>query len=145
MIDWIIQVIGGNFEMGERGKGKKGGERNAHVRTKKGPLGENGYDPAINEIENEFPEEPWALTLQLVELNRQRDLDWGEIENFGTGSEVGRFLQNNDDTQCYGYLQTETDVDVFKIFAKERSSRGRNAKQRSFRQFIKKLTVSLKA
>ena len=50
-----------NFEMGERGKGKKGGERNAHVRTKKGPLGENGYDPAINEIENEFPEEPWGV------------------------------------------------------------------------------------
>ena len=43
----------------------------------------------------------------------------GGIENYGTDSEVGRFLQNNEETQGYGDLQTQTDVEVYKIFAKE--------------------------
>ena len=37
-------------------------------------------------------------------------------------------MQNNEDTPGYEDLQTTTDVDVFRIFAKEQIARGRNGK-----------------
>ena len=46
------------------------------------------------------------------------DLDWGEVENFGTDIEVGQFLQNHEETQGYEELQIPTDVEVFKISRK---------------------------
>ena len=64
--------------------------------------------------------------LQLMGMNLQVILIGGEIENFGTDIEVEQFLQNNAETQGYEDLQNQTDVDVFKIFAKEQIVRGRN-------------------
>ena len=70
-----------------------------------------------------------GLTLQQGGDDPSCDLDWGEIENFGTDSEVGQFVQNNEDTQGYEDLQTAADVDVFRIFAKEQTARDRNEKK----------------
>ena len=47
------------------------------------------------------------------------DLDLRDVENYGTDSEVGKLLQSNEETQGYEELQNPTDVDVYKIFAKE--------------------------
>ena len=47
------------------------------------------------------------------------DLDWGEIENCGTGREVEQFWRNNEETKGYEDSQTPKDVEVFKISAKE--------------------------
>jgi len=85
----------------ERGKGKKGRERSANVTNEERTTEENEYDPEGNEIENEFPEEPWVVNFTAGGDGPSRDLDWDEIENFGTDSEVEQFLQNNEDTQGY--------------------------------------------
>ena len=102
---------------------------------------EREYDPERNETENEFSEEQWDVNYTGFGDDVSSGLDWGEIENYGTDSEVGKFFRNNEDAQGYGDLQTATDVGVFKIFAKEQIARGRNGeKTRSSRQFNKKLT-----
>ena len=56
-------------------------------------------------------------------------MDMAEIGNYGPGSEADQFLQNNEDNQGYGELQTPTDVEVFKTFAKEQIQRGRKGKR----------------
>ena len=58
------------------------------------------------------------------------DLDWRDVGNYGTDSEVDKFLQNNEETQGYEELQNQTDVDVYKIFAKEQIVRGGKGKNR---------------
>ena len=44
----------------------------------------------------------------------------------------GKFLQNNEETQGYEELQSPTDVDVYKISAKEQIARGRQGKTARF-------------
>jgi len=72
------------------------------------------------------------------------DLDLRDVENYGTDSEVGKFLQNNEETQGCEELQNPTDVDVCKIFAKEQIVRGGKGEPRNFSQFRKKLTGAFK-
>jgi len=131
--------------MRERDKGMKGRERSANVTNEERTAEENEYDTEGNEIENEFLEESRDVNFTAGGDGPSSDLDWGEIENFGTDSELGQFLQNNEDAQGYEDLQTATDVDVFRIFAKDQIARGRNEKRRSSRQFNKKLTGPQKA
>ena len=118
--------------MRERGKGKKGRERSANVTNEERTTQENEYDPERNEIENEFPEEQWDVNFTVGGDGPSSDLDWGEIEDFGTDSEVGQFLQNNEATQGFEDLQTTAEVDVFRIFAKEQIARDRNGKTTKF-------------
>ena len=60
------------------------------------------------------------------------DLDWREVENYGTDSDVGKFLQNNEGTQGYEELQSPAGADVYKIFAKEQIARGGKGKTAKF-------------
>ena len=64
-------------------------------------MGENESDRERNEIDPEFPEECWDVNYTANGEDRPIDLDCGEIENFGKGSEVEQFLQNNEETQGY--------------------------------------------
>ena len=73
------------------------------------------------------------------------DLDLEEVGNYGTDSEVEQFLQNNEGTQGYEELQSPTDVEAFRIFAKEQILRERKGnKPRNFSQFNKKLAGGFK-
>ena len=38
------------------------------------------------------------------------DLDWGDFGNYGTDSEVGQYLQNNEETQGCEDLRNQSDV-----------------------------------
>ena len=108
-------------------------------------IGENEFAPETNERDGESSEECWGVNFTSNGDGPPSDLDWGEIENFGTDSDVEQFLQNNEETQGYEDLQTPKDVDVFKISAKERIALDTNAKkQRNFRQFNQKLTWDTK-
>ena len=90
---------------------------------KKEQWGRGGFlfDPERNESDDEFSEERCDFNFTANGDEPPSDLDWGEIENFGTGSEIEQFLQNNEETQGYEDLQTPTDVEVFKIPAKAKS------------------------
>ena len=114
--------------MRDRADGKKGRGRSANVTNEERITDENEYGPERNELENEFSEEPWGVNFTVGGDGPSSDLDWGEIENFGTDSEAEQFLQNNEETQGYEDLQTTTDVDVFKIPEKEQIVRGRNGR-----------------
>ena len=74
------------------------------------------------------------------------DLDSGEVGNYGADSEVAKFLQNDEETQGCEELRSPTDVEVFKIFAKDQilPERERGKKPRNFNKFNKKLTGELK-
>ena len=101
---------------------------------KKEQWGRGGFlfDPERNESDDEFSEERCDFNFTANGDEPPSDLDWGEIENFGTGSEIEQFLQNNEETQGYEDLQTPTDVEVFKIFANGQIVRGRNGKTAKF-------------
>ena len=47
---------------------------------------ENEIDPERNEIDPEFSEEYWDVKFTSSEDGPPSDLDWGGIENSGTGS-----------------------------------------------------------
>ena len=134
----------GNFVQRERGKGRKGRERNANMANGERTMGGNELDPERNEIDHEFSGECWDVNFTANGGERPSDLDWGEIGNFGTDSEVEHFLQINEATQGWEDLQSPADVEVFKLSAKEQIVRGRNGKHRNFRQFNKKLTGDTK-
>ena len=106
----------------------KGREINANVTNKE----EEEYDPDNNGVENGFSEDQWGVNYTRGGEDILSDLDWDEIENYGADSEVGQFLQNNEDTQGYENLQTATDVGVYKVFAKEQIARDRNGKKHEF-------------
>ena len=53
----------GSFSPRERGKGKKGRERNANVTCEERNMGESEYGPERKEAENEFSGDLGALTL----------------------------------------------------------------------------------
>ena len=133
MLESITPVIGkvSHWEKEEKER-KEGRERSANVANEERTAEENEYDPEGNEIENEFLGESWGVNFTSGGDDPSSDLDWDGIENFGTDSEVEFFLQNNEDTQGYEDLQTTTDVDVFRIFAKEQIARGRNGKTTKF-------------
>ena len=64
----------------------------------------------------------------------------GGFGNYGADSEAGKYLQNNEETQGYEELQNQTDVAVFKVFAKDRLLRDKQSKfPRSFKQFKNKI------
>ena len=134
-----------NFAQRERVKGRKGNERNANMTNEERIMGGNEIDPERVETDPESCVGCWDVNFTASGEEPASDLDWAEIENFGTDSEVEQFLQNNEETQGYEDLQTPTDVESFKIFSKEQIARGRDGKKhRSFRQFGKKLTGALK-
>ena len=88
--------------MRERGKGKEGRARSANVTNEERTAEENEYDdPERNEIANEVSGESRDVNFAVGGDDPPSDLDWGEIENFGTDSEVGQFLQNNEEKQGY--------------------------------------------
>ena len=43
------------------------------------------------------------------------DLDWWELGNYGTDSEVGRYLANDDGTCDYGDTNKQADIGAFKV------------------------------
>ena len=56
------------------------------------------------------------------------DLDWGEVVNYGTGSEVDQFLQNDEEAQGYERSQFRTGMGAFGIFAEWQILRDRKVK-----------------
>ena len=60
-----------------------------------------------------------------IENETSSDLDWEDVENYGTDSDVEQFLQNNEVTQGYEGLQHQTDMGVYRVFAKEQILRVR--------------------
>ena len=76
----------------------------------------------------------------------QSDLDWEDVGNYGEDSEVGKFLQNNEETQGYGGLQYRADMGVYEVFAEEQIIRDRKGKSpRTFKQFEKRITATYKS
>ena len=63
--------------------------------------------------------EYWDVNYTGNEYESLSEVDWGEVGNYGADSEVEQFLQNNEETQGYEELRIQTDVDVFRIPAKE--------------------------
>ena len=127
----------------ERGKGKKGRERNANVTNEERTTEENENDPGRNAIENEFSEESRDVNFTVSGADPSSDLDWGgKIENFGTDGEAEQFLQNNEVTRIY----EPQPMWMFSEFLRKTKLAGvEMEKQRSFRQFNKKLTGGQKA
>ena len=96
--------------------------------------------PERSERDPESGDGRWGVNFTANGDGPPTDLDWGEIENYGTDGDLEQLLRSNGGTQGYGDLQTPTDVEAYKIFAKEQIARGRNGKtRRSFRQFGKKV------
>ena len=66
-------------------------------------------------------------------------LDWGEIDNYGTDSDVENYVLNNEQTGDYGDLESAIDVEVYKAFGKEQMSRKFQCKsKRAFKDFLTK-------
>ena len=61
------------------------------------------------------------------------DLDWGELGNYGTDSEVDRYHGNREGAGDYEGLQSHADVEAFKVLAEEIFSR---EKQEKFRESL---------
>ena len=49
------------------------------------------------------------------------DLDWEDVGNYGTDSEVGKFLRNNAETQGYEGMQHQTDRTSIELSPKNKS------------------------
>ena len=45
----------------------------------------------------------------------QSDLEWGEIENYGTGSEVGDYLLNHDGTCDYWEIRRPAEIESYEV------------------------------
>ena len=76
-----------------RKRKRKGRGINANVTNEEWATEENDYDPEINEIENGFSEEQWDVNFTASGDGPSSDLGWGEIVNFGTGSEAEQFCK----------------------------------------------------
>ena len=48
----------------------------------------------------------------------ENDLDWEEIDKYGTDSEVENFVLNHEQTYDYGGLENAMDVEAYKAFEK---------------------------
>ena len=68
-------------------------------------MGGNDFYPERNERDGEFSGECRDVNFTANVDEPPSDLDWGEIENSGTDSEVEQFLRNNEETQGYQDLQ----------------------------------------
>ena len=122
----------GNVCTSRKRNRKRGKERNANITNEEGPAGENEIDTEQerNEPDPEPLGEYWNVNYTGNVYESLSDLDLGEVGNYGADSEVGQFFQNNDETQGYEELQSPTDVDVFRIFAKEQILRERQGEKR---------------
>ena len=67
------------------------------------------------------------------------DLDWGELGNRGTASEVGRYLENHDGTCDYENMNNATDIDAYNVFAMTTLFGKQGREQRLFKQFRGKM------
>ena len=70
-------------------------------------------------------EEHWGVNFAGNGGESLSDLDWGDVGNYGTDSEAEQILHNNEENQGYEELQSPTDVEVYKNFAKEQIVRGK--------------------
>ena len=69
----------------------------------------------------------------------ESDLDWGEIDNYGTDSDVENYVLNNEQTSDYVDLESAIDVEVYKDFGKEQVTRKLQGKnERTFKDFSDK-------
>ena len=133
-----------NFAQRERVKGRKGNERNANMTNEERIMGGNEIDPERVETDPESCVGCWDVNFTASGEEPASDLDWAEIENFGTDSEVEQFLRNNEETQGYEDLQTPTDVGVFEISAKEQIVRDRTGKTAKFSTIQQKVDMGYK-
>ena len=53
----------------------------------------------------------------------ESDLDWWGIGNYGTDSDVGNYVLNNEQTGGYGDLENAIGVEAYKAFGKEQVTR----------------------
>ena len=64
-----------------------------------------------------------------------------DFRNYGTDSAAELYLQNNAETQGYDELQNQTDVEVFRVFARDQILRDRaGGIPRTFKQFKRKIS-----
>ena len=49
------------------------------------------------------------------EIDSPSDLDWEELENYGAGSEVKRYLVNHDGAGDYWDIIDPTEIDAYKV------------------------------
>ena len=60
-----------------------------------------------------------AVLYTVGNVGSPSDLDWGELGNYGTDSEVGRYLENHDGTCDYEDMNNQTDIAAYKVFAED--------------------------
>ena len=107
-------------------------------------LSEETYQFSGQEGKGEYfqPDENLSLEVRQArgDSESESDLDWGEIDKYGTESEVGNFVLNHEQTGDYGELENAIGVEAFKAFGKEQMSRKFQGKsERTFKDFSDKL------
>ena len=83
-------------------------------------------------------EDPRDVCFAGSENESPSDLDWGDVEKYGADSEMGQFLQNDEETQGYEGFRRQTDMVVYRISAEDQILRDRRGEiTRTFKQFAK--------
>ena len=67
------------------------------------------------------------------------DLNWEELENYGTDLEGEQYLGNHEGAGDYEGLQSRADVDAFKVFTEDNFCAKRKENPRIFKQFRDKM------
>ena len=126
MLELPMEVVGIGL-LSKKEEKEKRKERNGNITNEEGPAEENEIDPAQerNEADPEPLGEYGDVNYTGSEYESLSGLDSGEVGNYGGYSEVEQFLQHNEGTHGYEALRSPSDVDVFRIFAKEQILRER--------------------
>ena len=86
----------------------------------RGSLGDRARDVLFSRNENEPPS----------------DLDWVELGTYGADSKAVQYLENNEGARNYEELKNKTDVEAYKVFAKDDNLRENKGKfPMAFKQF----------
>ena len=62
-------------------------------------------------------------------IDSPSDLEWGEIENYDTDSDVADYLLNRDGTCDYGEINDAAEIEVCEVVGKDDSTRKRQEKR----------------